>query len=279
MIPNTVHTCLLRIFKIALLACLPLAGQAQASDTLSIIRQFLQAGNAYKKLPLYLEMELTNSTNFITGAEDTSSTRALFYMQEGASYVHFGEVEQIVNDSMALLVSKKLQRMMLYPDAQPILQQMKTLTGLPGLDSSVAQIVARFTIQQVTTGVNQPVMLLVSKKLLPGSSLSRESIELQYDAKTRNPLKITTLKRTLIPLSKDDYNAFLKRSDMAGKLLSKDDKEYYFIKEQVTAFIYKHISHDGNVKIPVTMANRISRNNKGEFQPAPAYEKFSLTIN
>jgi hypothetical protein len=253
--------------------------QAQSKDTLALIKQFIQAGSAYQTLPLYLEIEQQNSTNFITDEEDTAHTKGVFYLLPGASYMRFGEVEQIVNDSLALLVSNNTQHMMLYTDAKPVRMQLKNLTGPAWQDTSAVQIAARYTVQALTPDGHRRALLLYSKRLLPGASLPRESMELHYDARSRQPVKIITIKRTLVPLEAGDYKTLQNNAEMAGKLVNIDDKEFYLVKEQVNHFLYKQIAHDTAMKIPVVMSDRISRNSTGTFEPVKKYAHYQLSVH
>src|SRR5690349_22972487 len=66
------------------------ARNSNNTDTLASLREFVNVCNVYKQLPLYLDMEIVNSTNFITGEEDTTRSTVLFYMKPGISYVKFG---------------------------------------------------------------------------------------------------------------------------------------------------------------------------------------------
>jgi hypothetical protein len=259
--------------------CLPVILQAQSKDTLALIKQFIQAGSSYKKLPLYLEIEQQNSTNFIISEEDTTHTKGTFYLLPGISYVRFGDIEQIVNDSMALLVSDKMQHMVLFADARPVLMQLKALTGPAWQDTSAVQVAARFTVQAITSGENRSALLLSGKRLLMNTALPRESMELYYDTRTNQPVKIITIKRTLVPLEANDYKMLQSNAEMAGKLVNKEDSAYYLIKEQVSHFIYRQIRHDTAMKIPVTLSDRIGRNSEGKFQPVKNYEHYQLSIN
>src|SRR5436305_1444655 len=91
-------------------------GHPDAGDTLSTLRTFMTVCNSYKQLPLQLEVALRRSTNLVTGQEDTMKVNVRFCLQKEGSYVGFGELEQLTDDSLLLLVSNKLKRMILYPN-------------------------------------------------------------------------------------------------------------------------------------------------------------------
>jgi len=248
-------------------------------DTLAALRDFVNVCNVYKQLPLYLDMEIVNTTNFVTGQEDTTRSEAIFYMKPGTTYIRFGETEQLVNDSMALLVSSRLQRMILYSNAQPVLQRMKAVPGMLQQDSSLQQMAASFTAKASATDQLVSSIILTGRNMLHGTSLAKESVELQYDKTTREPLKVITLKRALLPVKDDDYTVLSGKADLADKLITIDGKGHFLVKEQVVTFVFKKIGHDAAMAVPATIADRIVKNDQGQFMPAKAYEGYAVTIN
>ncbi len=224
-------------------------------------------------------MELKNTTNFIISEEDTASTQGSFYILPHASYVRMGEAEQIINDSMALMISNKLQRMMLYTDAQPVWMQMKVPAGLAWQDSSAVQMAARYTIQFQRGESKQDVYIITDKHLLQGTTLPRESMRIQLEDGTHRPLAMHAIKRTLVPLSATDYASIRQNTSLAGKLVNKDDKEYYLVRELETSFMYKTFSHDAAIKIPVAITDRVRRDSEGAFNRQRAYKNFMLTLH
>ena len=274
----------IQLIMMGLVVCMSMQGQRKASrnkraDTLEVFRSFIELSNVYKKLPLYLEMELINSTNFITGEGDSSRIQASFYMQPGRSYIRFGDAEQLVNDSMTLLVSDKLQRMILYSHAQPILQQMQAINGMQWTDSSLTEMAKRFTAQYTSPAENVTAIVLTGRNILYGTTLPKESVELQYHPDTKEPIKVTTVKRTLLPLTEEDYNTLSSQGNIADKLITIEGKGHYLVKEQVGAFVYNKIGHDAGMAIPATIADRLVKNEQGEFTPVKAYEAYAVTLN
>jgi hypothetical protein len=248
---------------------------AQKRDTLEVLRNFVKLSTAYQQMPLYMELELMNSTNFITSEEDTAHMKALFYIQPGVSYMRFGDAEQLVNDSMTLLVSDKLQRMILYAHAQPVLQQMQLLTGLQTNDSSLLQLAQRFTAQAVSREGGVNAILLSGRNLLYGTKLPRESVELQYHRGSKEPLKVITVKRTMLPLTEDD----LKVLDQQAEVVTIEGRGRFLVKEQVGTFMYRKILHNTRMTVPATISDRLVKNEEGGFIPVKAYEGYAVTLN
>ena len=263
---------------IALLFWLNLYAQKNKSDTLSVIRDFVAVSSGYKEIPIYLNLEMKNSTNVITSEEDTAAVQAEFFLQKANSYVRFGDVEQVVSDSMALLVSDELQIMILYTDVSQMIKQIQDMMGTALPDSSV-----RMMAQEYASSVTQPNkettrIELQSRAFLYGTSLTREEIILQYDTKSKLPKQIATTRRTLLPLDSLQYAAMEKQPGFAEKLLTLEGT-YFLIKEQVSDFMYKKIEKGATAKTPVTIADRIMKTEDGEYKPVKKYENYTLTIN
>jgi hypothetical protein len=249
------------------------------SDTLAVLREFMQINSNLRQMPMYLEMELINSSNFIAAEQDTARVQSTFYMKPGVSYIRFGEAEQLVNDSMALLVSDKLQRMILYSDAQPILRHMQAFIGMQGIDSSILELSKKFTSQLLFPVNNTAFITLTGRSFLYGTSLAKESLELQYDAEKKQPLKVITIKRTLLPVSEDNYKALIEQGTATDKLVTIEEKGHFLVKEQVGTFVYKKIAHDAHMTLPATINDRIIKNEQGAFEPVKAYEAYAITLN
>lgn len=267
---------------------LVLSGNAQAQkknrsakgvDTLATLREFMLVCNDYKKLPLKLELELINKSNFITSPEDTMQARAKFYLQKQASYIHFGNVEQLVSDSMALMVSNTLRQMVLYPDAQPVILQIKAMTGMQMTDSSLTELSQKYKAHTELKVKDTAIITLISRLSLYATSQPKEMLELKYDPKTKIPFQVRTTRITMIPLQLADYNSLKENPDYTDKLIRIEDKGDFLIKEQVSCFIYQKVSHDPGIKMPFTIADRINKNAAGEYIPAKGFGAYRLIIN
>ncbi|MET0637673.1 MAG: hypothetical protein ABWZ25_16710 [Chitinophagaceae bacterium] len=252
--------------------------KSKEADSLAIIREFVQVCNMYRELPLQLDLELHNSTNFITGIADTASTQAQFILEKNASYIHFGEIEQFVNDSVALLVSSHLQKMILYTDVRPMLSQLKAMAGWHLKDSSVEDISEKYKVLKRYSGNDTVTIELANRLSVYGGLPPRETIVLQYDPKTNVPFKIMTIKRTLITLTQEDYNKVSEQTGFSDKLLAPEGKGYFLVKEQQGTFLYKSVSHE-QVKTRVTINERIIKNGQGEYLPARGYETYQVILN
>jgi hypothetical protein len=251
---------------------------AQQKDTLSSLKDFVSISSGYKQMPLYLELEMKNSTNFITGEDDTANIKGEFYLGNESSYVHFGEFEQVINDSLALLVSDKLQQMILYTNAGLIVKKMKDMMGMSLPDSSILNLARRYISSANELSKGSSAIELQSRAVLYGTALPRETIELRYDAIKKIPQQVTTLIRSLLRLDSLQYLQLQNEAGVAEKLLTLEGS-YFLVKEQFTAYVYKKIERGSVAKVPVSISDRIMKNEEGEYIPVKKYESYSLTKN
>lgn len=264
--------------QLLLLCVFPFASFAQKKDSLAPLREFLNVSNSYKQMPLYLEVELKNSTNFITSERDTMAAIGKFYLQQNISYMQFGEMEQLVTDSIAILVSDEMQRIIVNNNPKPVLEGMKHLSGLLNKDSSVLTLGKKYKAEAYTSPEGA-MITLNSRDVLYGTVLPKETIEMSYDSKTKQPININSTKRALIPLSEEDYNKLRSEKGIEKAFLKIEEKGYFLMKEQTTVLVYKKIEHNAGLKIPVAVYDRIIKNKDGEYEPVKAYEDYAITIN
>lgn len=271
---TTIYTRILFVCMIAM----PITVLSQKRDSLAIIREFLQVSSSYQQMPLYLELEMKNATNFITGEQDTMQVAGKFYFQPGSAYLQLGEMEQWVTDSVAVLVSNNLQRIIISTQTRRLADQMKALTGSMLKDSSIVATAKKYTaVHKIING--NPVIELNSRDLVPGSAWPRQTILMTYRSKTKQPLEMGSVNRMLVPLSEEDYKQLATGTELEKMLVATESNKYFLIREQATSFTYKSVSHEASIKIPVAVSDRIVKNGKGGFEPVKAYEGYEITMN
>ena len=253
---------------------------AQQADTLSIMRDFVNISNGYKRVPMFLDLVMKNSTNFIAAPEDTMSAKGQFYLTHTNSYVHFGDFEQVVNDSVAVLVSHKLQQIIVYTDAAPVVKRMKSMMGIQLPDSAVRDFAGRYLSSTKKIPGESSVIELRSRDVLPGTAIPGEAIELRYDEKKKTPQQVITCRRDMIPLDSMQYLQLKKEGGVAleASLLKLEDG-YFLVKEQVTTYMYKQLDLLSAVKVPVLVSDRVTYTNNTGYVPVKKYESYRLIIN
>lgn len=263
--------------NILLLLFMSVAGSfAQTGDTLAAIRAFMQACQSYKQLPLQVAITMNCTANVFTTPGDSLHLEAAFYIDEHGSYTRMGEIEQVVNDSLMLLVSHQAHRMLLYTNNRSALSQMQSYMGFQLGDSSIAGLALRYTAAFAGQHGDSVRYELLSRSLLYGTSLPRESIKILYDAARRQPVEIVQLKRSLVPTDSSNYLHLQSMSGWAGKLLELPDRGWFVVKELTTSYRYGPVLHKKDSALPVRLPDRLAARSPGVYTPVKPYEDFIL---
>jgi len=249
-----------------------LAGlNAQVNDPNAAIRRFVKMLNMEGKTPLDMQLQIRYSANLQTQPEDTLSMQGDFYLRSHAGYVRMGEQEQILNDSVVLIISDNLQRMILYPKAKAMVNYIRNLPGMQWSDSSIKQLALQFKAFDVSKGQ----LRLNSKQLLPGTKLSRSSYVLDYDTATAKPIELNMTQRILVGVDSLQYEALKQYPSYVPNLFTKEGS-YFFIKEKMLTVHYKKIEQPETDALPVTMSDRIEWTNEGQARPVGKYLLYQL---
>lgn len=246
------------------------------ADTTAAIREFISVCNQYKKLPLHLVLRQSNSATFGVSDEDTASSQADFYMTEQGVYMRYGNIEQLIDDSLILMISPDKKVMMIYPHSQSIKEQLSGYIGLQMADSSVLKMAATYASEFLSAGSEQQKIIQIrNRSPLPGTDITKEVITMKYDSKSGEPEEVTYLRRTLVPIDKAEWDKQSNHGDLNDKLVAIKDN-YFLINEHKSVFEYKKISHDTEIKLPASISDRITRNEEGKFVPAKGFENYYL---
>jgi hypothetical protein len=265
------------IFLLLLMLCVHASGQTK--DTLEDMRTFLKVCNAYKQLPLQLDLTIRNSTNFVLDEEDTLNVRAQFRLQQEGGYIGFGELEEVVDDSLILIVSNKLKRMVLYANQHTIADQLKRYLGFQQLDSSVLALAQKFTVSVVSGKNDTAGIELKSRNRLAYTTLPKASIRIQYNRLTAQPIAVVQTIYNLMPLTADLYDRLRAAPEYKDKLLSLPDSSYCLIRDKVATFTYEQLAHTPGKRLPVMISDRIVAEAPGRYAPVKAFGDYLLTHN
>ena len=248
-------------------------------DTLGDLRTFLQVCNIYKELPLQLDLILNNFSNRIDAPEDTMAYHALFYLQKEGAYIRFGEVEQLINDSLVLLVNKAIKRMILYANHQSVAERIRAYAGFQSKDSSLLHMAGQYTAAQLPPSGDTSMIEMKTRALLPGTSLPKETVLVAYDPATHRPYSVRQTRLSLMPVSKDVYLSKADLPEWKGKCGMLPDSSFFIIKMRMSDFLYKGLSHLPGSTLPVKVSDCIITDTRGKYRPAAGYSDFVLTQN
>ena len=248
------------------------------SDSVSLMRTFLSVCNSYKRPPFHLSLNYSVKNNFVSDPADTTSLSAEFYFTSRDAYIKFGEVEQILQDTIALMVSHSAQRMIISSDISSIRNKMNIMSGSLFPEKSIGQLLNKYSIRQFKSNKLTNFLELQSKLILPGTQLARETIRLEYNQQKNIPLQVLQTKRSLLSLEQSEYDTLSRQSNLSGSLLMIGSK-FYFLKIEETSYLYNIIEYGDELAIPVQLKDRIKPSGPRRFLPVASYANFTITDN
>jgi hypothetical protein len=259
---------------LALAAVIPATAQ---TDTLAGIRHFLKVCNDYKQLPVQLEVEISKSTNLVLSKEDTGLEKAGFYLEKDGSYIVVGDMEQIANDSLLLVVNKATKRMIVAANSQTVAARLRQMLSMQGKDSTVLQLAGGFLAVESVRSRDTAIIDLKSRTMLLHSVLPREEIKVWYYSRTTKPIKVVTVKRSLLPVSNSVFKEASARAEWVDKTVAVGDSSFFLIKEQQTVFSYRRVMHEASDGLPVRVSDRLVAEGPGKYRPAGSYADYVLS--
>lgn len=250
---------------------------AQQADSLAGLKLFLKVCNSYKQLPVQVDVDILHSANLIMDAEDSAHMQARFTLRKEGSYIGMGEMEQIANDSMILLVSNKMKRMLVYTHQHSVAEQMQLSLGWQLKDSSLQRIAGRYAVGRTGGSKDTAEISLTARTRVRLTSLPAEVVRVRYDPVSLQPYEIRQVRRTIRRLTEADYRSLSKEPSVREDMFVHSDSSYYFIREQISVFRYDRISHIPETRLPVIMEDRIIKDGSGNYQPVSKYEAYSVS--
>lgn len=239
----------------------------------------MQLSNAYKTIPLYLEVGIRKMDSYAVNPEDSVFASAVYYISQSAAYLKASEFEQMVNDSMALLIDNSTRHMVLYEQAAAVIQRMRkamTLSFFP--DSSLQYLAGRYTASKERGEKDTEKLILSGRLLIPGTDLPRDLVEMMYSPVKKQPVQVRTIQRMLFPVDAETYQQLEVEKRLEGKRI-KNLEGYFIVREQVTEYLFKQIEHSANRAVPFVISDRIVKTGEGQYTPAGEFSQYKLTVD
>lgn len=272
MIRNIKNSVILTLLLFGIIYVKPAAGQ---SDTTAQYRDFLTLCTQYQYAPLQLNIKYHSDNNLVLNTYDTMSMQGYFYIGgNGVYYLRMGDTEQFISDSIAFMVNHTLQQVIINSDADNARNLLKRYLGTVTNDTSFQTLMTAYSIQQANSGGNK--YLLTGRTMLPGTNIFRQSIELKYNAVKREPLEITTTRRSLVAIDAADSLAFAQKFAGQNVLVTLPGKGLYFVRTYTAVYTYESIQHEEPASLPMQAADYIRRNENGEYELVPAKSSYRL---
>jgi hypothetical protein len=246
---------------------------AQSKAEKEIFKTFIDVCTGYKQLPLQAEIAYTKESNIPLYEDDSTFLKGVFIIEKDQAYIHFGPLEEIINDSLALIIMSNIKQMVLSENTQHVESLMNGMTGLPTNNSSIEKMEQTLDATLIKISDQKNMIRVISKQKVYGTEQAGDEILMTYNSVTKSPLKVETVKRRLIKKTEG-------QSVSSGITeVAIPDKGKYLLKVDKTTFEFTAISHAENIVMPATLKDRIMKNNEGEYIPVKAFEEYALKLN
>lgn len=249
---------------------------AAQSDTLSQYRDFLSLCTGYQRAPLQVNIRYQSENNLVLNAFDTMSMQGYFYIgTTGAYYLRMGDVEQYIDDSIAVMINHTLQQVVVNSSADNARRLLARYLGSVTGDTSLQTLINAYSIQ---AGNNAGSYILTSRSRLSATQFARQTINMKYNVAKREPSEIITSRRTLVAIDATDSVAFAQKFAGQNVLVTLPNGVLYFVRNQTAIYTYQEILHQEPATLPIRVADYIVRNTNGEYELVPAKSTYRLVF-
>jgi hypothetical protein len=182
-------------------------------------------------------------------------------------------VEQILTDSLVLMIMGSIKHMILSENSNEMGVQLNNMMKMPLNDSSIIVLADKYNITEKTIDKTTTQLQISAKQKLTSTDLPSEEIVMLYNNKNLEPLRIATIKRGLIKKER------IGDAKIDAITVTIDQKGEYLVKEDTTIFVYKSIEHNATYTLPVILSDRIIKDAADGYVPVKAFLDYKLTIN
>lgn len=253
--------------------------QGQTGESLLAIHQFVQLRQIYNRLPVELKIHIQNSSVPLTGTADSLQTDMDFYYDARTFYMKAEGLEEIVNDSLMIMVNNPAKTVLLYRSNRGIIANMEKSVTRIMPDSSIDALAKKYASSIFSFGEDKNRIELRSREKVYGTAFPKESVVVTYRVSAHQPIEFRRTKALLVPVDSIAYNGLMSDPAFDGKLISTTTSlgnVFFIVKEVTTSFRFDKI--DYGVKLPPVRENdRVTMQPNGEYVMAKGFEDYTLT--
>lgn len=249
------------------------------ADSALVFREFVKMNQFYKKLPLYLEVRLINTTSLIKNRIDSISSDIVFYYGTKDFYMKGEGMEEILNDSIAVLINHEVKQIRVVPNNQGVLKRLEKGIALLELDSSINQLMNQYSAVMQEGRSDSTSIILKSRERIYGTDTPKEEIKVVYNRNDFQPFSYWKKSLSLLPVDSTVYEQNRANTDYDGRLIRMPygGRELYFaMKERVTEYVVKTVRKEIQV-CPVMEGDRVTKDANGNYLPVKGYEDYLLS--
>lgn len=262
-------------------SCLVPEGWAQRrrKDSLSVYKEFIQIGTWYQRLPLQLDIKFRARTIPATAVFDSTETDISMFYGQREFYMLAEGMEQIVNDSMVVMVNTQAKIIKLYANHGQWQNNLHRTTMMFSPDSSFDNLVRTYGAQsrQISDGVMQ--ITLQTKEKISETTIPKERITVTYHKDTHQPIAFNQSRFALSQIDSLSYQLLTATPGLEDRLMviEKKGRAYFFlVKEQQVFCDFVKVNHQQSDP-PVRQQDRVVKLNNGAFAPTKEYQDYFLS--
>jgi len=268
---------------VLLLGALLWAGMAGAQsgrgDSLAAFRPLAAMARLYQHPGVQLDLHLRQEARPVTNASDTLEADMEIYYGKPNEYVRAEGLEEIVNDSVVLLVNTPARRMLRFHNTPEVRKSLDRSSFLWMPDSSLAELSKRYKATLTEAGEGKNKLVLISREIVYGTELPRETVEVVYQVSGNEPVQCTQTRVSLVPVDSSVYAELQKQEEYTGKLLTVSGQRgrlFFIVKELSIVCDFRKIDFAAR-RPPVREGDRVILTSEGGYRPVQGFEDYLLT--
>lgn len=253
------------------------AQQGQKQE-MNALQEFAKLAGFYKRPPVRLRIELQTTATPLTTVADTVHAWMDVYYDGSSFYLHTGELEEIVNDTLGISINHAAKQIHLTTNRQELHERVEKAAALLPGDSSLKAMDKKYAVELTMNGNKKQVIDLRSREDVYGTTLSKEAIRITYETTDHQPLEMAQSKTRLLLVDSAVYARLQTYMDFAGRLVQTTTEKgsFYFLAKTVTT-TYRFEKTGQALRQPVIATERIVKTPGGDYLPAKGYEDYQLT--
>ncbi|MBO9204217.1 MULTISPECIES: hypothetical protein [Niastella] len=269
----------IKIVAVLLLVTVTAKAQQNKRGKNDAFQELVRLGKWNTVWPVQINLHIAHYVTPTVLESDSADTDMALYYDPHAFYMQAEGMEQIINDTVLIMVDNTAQIIRVFPDKGLLSYSRGNELALFMPDTSMERLSQKFTATMQEEGNSGKRIVLKSRDRISGTDLEKEVIDVVYNAGNYQPLRYKQLKRSVVPVDSASYSAMEKEAGWKGRLFTMDVKGsqlFFVVKEQVIACNFTSINYAQKAS-PVQEQNRVIRTADGEYQPVKGYELYNIS--
>jgi len=264
---------------IGLLILMVVTNRANSQDSLAAFHEFAKLRQIYGHVPVQVEIDIRISATPFTNPQDTLGSTISFYVGLKGMYLEAEGLEEIVNDSLVIVVNNPARQITIFPNSPEAMQKMRQSSSMFLPDSSVGILAEKYTSSAQDIDGNKSKITFQSRETLHGSKQSKEIISATFQKSSYQPVEIEQVKMKPVLIDSVFYARFVSDKMYDGKLnkaVTGKGNLFFLTKELKTTYRFRKIDY-AVPNPPARQQDRVNVDENGNYTPAKGYEEYLLS--